>query len=69
VHLINSALIAFQNEKEGINMVRVDLFHPWIPSIYGTATWPDIVTVCGAAIVFCTVVGLIVFGVVRLVLV
>jgi len=69
VHLINSALIAFQNEKEGINMVRVDLFHPWIPSIYGTATWQDIVTVCGAAIVFCTVVGLIVFGVVRLVLV
>jgi len=50
-------------------MVRVDLFHPWIPSIYGTATWQDIVTVCGAAIVFCTVVGLIVFEVVRLVLV
>jgi len=50
-------------------MVRVDLFHPWTPSMYGTASCEDIVTVCGAAIVFCAVVGLIVFGVVQLVLV
>ena len=50
-------------------MVRVDLFHPWAPSIYGTATWEDIVTVCGAATLFCVAVGVIVFGVVRLVLV
>ena len=69
MHLINSALIAFQNEREGISMVRVDLFHPWAPSIYGTATWEDILTVCGAAIAFCTVVALMVFGVVRLLLV
>ena len=69
MHLINSALIAFQNEKEGINMVRVDLFHPWTPSMYGTASCEDIVTVCGAAIVFCAVVGLIVFEVVQLALV
>jgi hypothetical protein len=50
-------------------MVRVDLFHPWTPSIYGTATLEDIVTVCGAAIAFCTVMGLIIFGVVRFLLV
>jgi hypothetical protein len=50
-------------------MVRVDLFHPWTPSIYGTATWEDIATVCGGAIAFCTVVALMVFGVVRLFLV
>ena len=47
-------------------MVRVDLFHPWTPSVYGTATYQDILTVCGAAIAFCSVVCLIVFGVVRL---
>ena len=50
-------------------MVRVDLFHPWTASIYGTATWEDIVAVCGVALAFCTAVGLIVFGVVRLLLV
>jgi len=47
-------------------MVRVNMFETSGPGIYGTATWEDIVTVCGAAITFCTVVGLIVFGVVRL---
>jgi hypothetical protein len=50
-------------------MVRVDLFHPWAPSIYGTATLEDIVTVCGATIAFCITVGLIVFGVVRFLLI
>ena len=55
--------------REELIMVRVDLFHPWTPSIYGTATWQDTVTVCGAAIAFCSVVALIVFGVVRLLLV
>lgn len=50
-------------------MVRVDLFHPWTPSVYGTATWEDIVTVSGAALGFCAMVGLIVFGVARLLLV
>jgi hypothetical protein len=50
-------------------MVRVDLFHPWSPSVYGTATYQDILTVCGAALGFCTVVGLIVFGIARLFLV
>jgi len=50
-------------------MVRVDLFHPWTPSVYGTANWVDLVTVCGAGTLFCAVVGLIVFGVVQLLLV
>ena len=50
-------------------MVRVDLFHPWTPNVYGTASYLDVLTVCGAAALFCTVVGLIVFGVVRVLLV
>jgi hypothetical protein len=60
VHVIN---------KEGVTMVRVDLFHPWTPNVYGTASYLDVLTVCGAAALFCTVVGLIVFGVVRVFLV
>jgi hypothetical protein len=50
-------------------MVRVNLFETAGPGVYGTATWEDIVTVCGAAIGFCAAVGLIVFGLVRLFLV
>ena len=56
-------------EREGIRMIKVNLFDPWAPSIYGTATWQDTVTVCGASLAFCTVVVLIVFGVVKLLLV
>ena len=33
-------------------MVRIDLFHPPKPSIYGTATAADIVQVCLAALAF-----------------
>jgi len=40
-----------------------------VQGIYGTATWEDIVTVCGAAIGFGFVMGLIVFGVVQLLLI
>ena len=47
-------------------MVRVDLFHPWTPSVYGTASYQDVLVACGAATLFCAVVGLIVYGVVRL---
>jgi len=50
-------------------MVRVNLFESAGPGIYGTATWEDIVTVSAAALGFCAMVGLIVFGVVRLLLV
>jgi hypothetical protein len=50
-------------------MVRVDLFHPWTPSVYGTANYQDILTVCVAAIAFCAVAGLVIFGVVRLLLI
>lgn len=49
-------------------MVRVNLFESAGPGIYGTATWEDVVMVCGAAVAFCAVVGLIVFGIVRLLL-
>jgi hypothetical protein len=34
-------------------MVRVDLFHPWKESLYGTATAADILSVCGGAAMFC----------------
>jgi hypothetical protein len=33
-------------------MVRIDLFHPPTPPIYGTATLTDIVHVCLAALGF-----------------
>jgi hypothetical protein len=47
-------------------MVKVNLLFSAGPGIYGTATWEDIATVCGAAIAFCATVGLIFFGVVRI---
>ena len=34
-------------------MVRIDLFHPFEPSVYGTATAMDILQVCLAALLFC----------------
>ena len=34
-------------------MVRIDLFHPKEPSVYGTATAMDILHVCLAALLFC----------------
>ena len=34
-------------------MVRIDLFHPVEPSVYGTATAMDILQVCLAALLFC----------------
>jgi hypothetical protein len=49
-------------------MVQVNLFESAGPGIYGTATWEDIATVCGAALAFCAMVGLIFFGVVRILL-
>ena len=49
-------------------MVRVNLFESAGPGVYGTATWEDVATVCGAALGFCAVVGLIIFGVVRILL-
>ena len=62
-------MCTFDWREEGLVMVKVDLFHPWTPSVYGTASYLDVLTVCGAAALFCTVVGLIVFGVVRVFLV
>ena len=50
-------------------MIRVNLFDPLRPNVYGTATWEDLITVCGAAMTFCLVVGLVVFGIVRVLLV
>jgi hypothetical protein len=34
-------------------MVKIDLFHPKEPSVYGTATAMDILHVCLAALLFC----------------
>ena len=34
-------------------MVKIDLFHPVEPSVYGTATAMDILHVCLAALLFC----------------
>jgi hypothetical protein len=39
--------------KEEQAMVRIDLFHPIEPSVYGTATAIDILHVCLAALLFC----------------
>jgi hypothetical protein len=34
-------------------MVRIDLFHPAEPNVYGMATAMDILQVCLAALLFC----------------
>ena len=34
-------------------MLRIDLFHPVEPSVYGTATAMEILHVCLAALLFC----------------
>jgi hypothetical protein len=46
-------------------MVRVNLFESAGPGIYGTATGKDILTICGAAALFCLAMVLISYGVVR----
>lgn len=47
-------------------MVRVNLFESAGPGIYGTATGKDILTVCGAAALFCLAMILISYGTVKL---
>jgi hypothetical protein len=49
-------------------MIRVNLFDPLRPSIYGTATGRDILSVCCAAALFCLAMALIPFGVVQVLL-
>jgi len=39
--------------KEEQAMVRIDLFHPIEPSVYGTATAMDTLHVCLTALLFC----------------
>ena len=43
-------------------MIRIDLFHPAEPSIYGTATAMDIFQVCCAAVLFCSVTASVFLG-------
>ena len=38
-------------------MVKIDLFHPVEPSVYGTATAMDILHVSLAALLFCAAVA------------
>ena len=46
-------------------MIRVDLFHPWKASIYGTATLREVIYVCSAAALFCLGLVIMAYGVVR----
>ena len=56
----NSALFV----KEERAMVRIDLFHPKEPSVYGTAIAMDILHVCLAALLsFAAVAALAIFSV------
>ena len=47
-------------------MVRVNLLESAGPGIYGTARGKDILTVCGAAALFCLAMVLISYGAVKL---
>jgi hypothetical protein len=47
-------------------MVRVNLFDPLRPSIYGTASGRDILEVCFFAALFCGAMGVMTYMAVRL---
>ena len=47
-------------------MVRVNLLESAGPGIYGTATPKDILEVCFCALMFCVSMGVMAYGVVRL---
>jgi hypothetical protein len=46
------------------NMIRVNLFEPWEPNVYGTATTGDIFSVTTMAALFCAGMTLLTYGVV-----
>jgi hypothetical protein len=45
-------------------MIRVNLFEPWGPSLYGTATAGDILSVSTMAALFCSGMALLAYGIV-----
>jgi hypothetical protein len=45
-------------------MVRVNLFDPWRPNRYGTATAGDIFSVSTVAVLFCAGMAFLTYGVV-----
>lgn len=45
-------------------MMRVNLFDPWRPNLYGTATPGDIFSVSTMALLFCSGMALLTYGVV-----
>jgi hypothetical protein len=45
------------------NMIRVNLFDPWRPPVYGTATTSDILSVSTMALLFCVVMAFLTYGV------
>jgi hypothetical protein len=45
-------------------MVRVNLFDPWRPNLYGTATAGDIFSASTMAVLFCSGMALLTYGVV-----
>lgn len=47
-------------------MIRIDLFNPVRPSVYGTATTKDIMHVSLAALGLAAVIGVISLGIARL---
>jgi hypothetical protein len=49
-------------------MIRVNLFEPFRPSIYGTATARDILFVCCAAASSSLAMAVVAYGIIRLLL-
>ena len=43
-------------------MIRVNLFEPWEPNVYGTATAGDILSVSAMAALFCACMALLTYG-------
>jgi len=43
-------------------MIRVNLFEPWEPNVYGTATTGDIFCVSTTALLFCAGMALLTYG-------
>jgi hypothetical protein len=45
-------------------MIRVNLFDPWRPNLYGTSSAGDIFSVSTMAVLFCTGMAVLTYGVV-----
>ena len=45
-------------------MIRVNLFEPWEPNVYGTATAGDIFSVSTMALLFCSGMAVLTYGIV-----